>query len=323
MRGASILPIAALGLALAGCETSPRTIGSFGVPPVVGNTTSFSRQLADLPPPARRLALAVYDFPDLTGQNKANEKYPDYSKAVTQGAASMVINALKTAGSGAWFKVVERNRLDELLKERKLITATYSALGMDWKQVIKSLEFADYIVTGGIVAYDAGITAGGIGATYLGIGPTVNFRRDLVTINLRLVSITDGSIVRSIDSSRTIYSITPEVNVSRYVSVGNLLELHAGVTTSEATQVAVREAIEAGVLELIREGQATGLWSANPKEPKSFGRVAGLRGSSGPGAEYPPEHAAEISARPRTDGNTGPTRPDPQDPLFKLRTGQQ
>lgn len=311
--------VASLGLA--GCHTS-RTAGSFGIEPVTGNTTSISRKLADLPTPRRRLSLAVYDFPDLTGQNKANEKYPDYSKAVTQGAASMVINALQTAGGGSWFKVVEQNRLDELLRERKLITATYSALGMDWKQVIKSLEFADYIVTGGIVAYDAGITSGGIGATYLGIGPSVNFRRDLVSVNLRLVSVTDGSVLRSIDSSRTVYSFTPSVSVHRYVSIGSLLDIQTGVTSSEATQVAVREAIEAAVLELIREGEQTGLWAANPKEPKSFGRVP-LRAAAAAERPFPPEYAADRSFRLRVDDDSSAApKPNPEDPLFKLRVGQ-
>lgn len=316
-----LYPALALTVTLGACQTD-RHAGSFGVEPVVGHTTSIAKRLADLPAPRRRLALAVYDFPDLTGQNKANEKYPDYSKAVTQGAASMVINALKTAGSGSWFKVVERNRLEEVLRERKLITATYSALGLDWKQVIKSLEFADYIVTGGIVAYDAGITSGGVGATYLGIGPTVNFRRDLVTVNLRLVSVTDGSVLRSIDSSRTVYSVTPAVSVHRYVSVGNLLDVQAGVTASEATQVAVREAIEAAVLELIRDGERSGLWSANPKEPASFGRVPGLRTAGRAEREFPPEHAAERGYRLRLYDDAGPPKLNPEDPLFKLRVGQ-
>lgn len=310
-------PVAAFCLALAGCQTA-RNPGSFGVPPVVGNTTAIAKRLMQLPPPPRRVAVAVYDFPDLTGANKANPSYADYSKAVTQGAAAMVTNALQSAGEGSWFRVVERNRLDDLLKERKLITATYSALGLDWKQVIKSLEFADYLVTGGIVAYDSGITSGGVGATYLGIGPSVNFRRDLVSINLRLVSVTDGTVLRSVDSSRTVYSVTPAVNVTRYVSVGNLLEVQAGVTMAEATQVAVREAIEAAVLELIREGQATKLWATNPKDTATLGRAPKAKLAEG---SYPPEHAAERTVAERA-AESAP-RPNPEDPLFKLRLGQQ
>ncbi|HEX8663772.1 MAG TPA: CsgG/HfaB family protein [Beijerinckiaceae bacterium] len=314
-----LLLAAALSFALAGCQT-PEGAGSFGVRPVIGNATPISARLAELPPPPRQVTVAVYDFPDLTGANKPNDRYADYSKAITQGAASIAIDALKSAGGGAWFKVVERNRLDDLLRERKLITATYSALGQDWRTVIRSLKFADYIVTGGIVSYDAGITAGGVGATYLGLGGTVNYRRDLVSINLRLVSVTDGSVVRSITSSRVVYSVTPALNVTRYVSFGDLLSVQAGVTSSEATQVAVREAIEAAVYELIREGEASGLWAANPKDGEAESLPA-LRAS--PPLEYvmPPEYPAERSAE-RPPREPPPRKILPGDPLFHLRGGR-
>lgn len=306
MKSPLLLAVLAVTLGVGGCQTG-RNAGSFGIQPVVGNPTSLSDSLARLPPPPRRLTVAVYDFPDLTGANKANEKYPDYSKAITQGAAAIVIDALKTAGSGSWFKVVERNRLDDLLRERKLITATYSALGQDWRPVIKSLEFADYIVTGGIVGYDAGITAGGVGATYLGLGPTVNYRRDLVSVSLRLVSVTDGSVVRSINSSRVIYSVTPAVNLTRYVSVGSLLSVQAGVTSSEATQVAVREAIEAAVFELIREGRDTGLWQINPRMSRPS------RGFRPQSPRLVPTWPIPPSTRPSPSlPGTGPTRASPR-----------
>ena len=314
-----LLLVAALSFALAGCQT-PGAVGSFGVTPVIGNATPISARLAELPPPPRQVTVAVYDFPDLTGANKPNDRYADYSKAITQGAASIAIDALKSAGGGTWFKVVERNRLEDLLRERKLITATYSALGQDWRTAIRSLKFADYIVTGGIVSFDAGITAGGIGATYLGLGGTVNYRRDLVSINLRLVSVTDGSVVRSITSSRVVYSVTPALNVTRYVSFGDLLSVQAGVTSSEATQVAVREAIEAAVYELIREGEATGLWAANPKDGEPEPRMA-IRPS--PPLEYvmPPEFQAERSAGSPAH-EPPPRKILPGDPLFHMRGGQ-
>src|SRR5215216_4837247 len=78
------------------------------------------------PPPPRPITVAVYEFPDQTGQNRPNPTYADYSRAVTQGAASVVAEALNRAGGGAWFKVAERSRLENLLRERKLIRDTYT-----------------------------------------------------------------------------------------------------------------------------------------------------------------------------------------------------
>ena len=53
--------------------------------------------LLDGPP----MTVAVYGFIDKTGQNKPNEKLALFSKAVTQGAETFLIKALKDSKN--WF----------------------------------------------------------------------------------------------------------------------------------------------------------------------------------------------------------------------------
>ena len=78
-------------------------------------------ELLNLPPAKEKPIVAVYKFQDLTGQRKQLDQYASFSTAVTQGADAMLIDALKTAGGGTWFRVVERTGLDHLVRERQII----------------------------------------------------------------------------------------------------------------------------------------------------------------------------------------------------------
>ena len=73
------------------------------------------------PPKGEKVVVAVYQFLDKTGQRKYRDNFSDFSTAVTQGAETLLIDALKTAGKGEWFRVVERTNIDALVKERQII----------------------------------------------------------------------------------------------------------------------------------------------------------------------------------------------------------
>ena len=82
-----------------------------------------SNDLANLPPAKNKPVIAVYrdSFQDLTGQRKSSDTIASFSTAVTQGASHILVEALRDAGKGNWFVVVERGGLDNLTKERQLI----------------------------------------------------------------------------------------------------------------------------------------------------------------------------------------------------------
>ena len=114
-----------LGIILAGCATNKEYEIYKGKAPYVEGTTTSVR-LANIPDLDNQpiITIAVYRFTDQTGQRKPSTKFSQLSTAVTQGASIFVIDALKKVSGGDWFQVVEREGLDNLVKERQLIRST-------------------------------------------------------------------------------------------------------------------------------------------------------------------------------------------------------
>jgi len=243
---------------LAACATSNEPLVS--TPATAIEATAVSSLVNQLPPPPSPVFVAVYDFPDLTGQYKPSTKFAEYSKAVTQGADAILVDVLQNAGNGKWFEVVERRGLTNILKERQLIGATRQQFLGAGAQPLPPLTFAGMLFEGGIVAYESNVTTGGLGAKYLGIGADTQFRTDVVTINLRAVSVQSGKLLRSVTTTKRLYSTSLRGSVFKYVGLNELLELEAGVTQNQPAQLAVREAIEYAVYSLILEGAEKGLW---------------------------------------------------------------
>lgn len=214
-----------------------------------------------LPPPANgKVVAAVYSFTDKTGQRKPSEKLANISFAVTQGAETWVINALQDVGQGQWFKVVERVGLDNLAKERQIIRQARDSVG-DTNQLPPML-FAGILIEGGITGYDSNVLTGGAGIRYLGIGPYTEYRQDIVTVSMRAVSVQTGEVLLSVSTTKTIISTGSNITVFKFYDMGTQsLEAEAGNTVNEPVNYAVRTAIEAAVVELIKEGERKKFWS--------------------------------------------------------------
>ncbi|MHB2205592.1 CsgG/HfaB family protein [Methylobacterium sp. CM6257] len=251
---------AAALLSVAACAPGSWLNDPLAGAPTVTPPSATGLNLGSLPPPARSIDIAVYNFPDLTGQNKPNDNIAEYSRAVTQGGAAFVVDALRRAGNGTWFRVVERSGLADVLQERQLIRATRTEFSPENAKPLPPVRFAGLIVEGGILAYDANTITGGLGARYLGIGGDVKYRRDEVTVGMRIVSVQTGEVLDSVTVTKTIYSVALDSSTYRYTALNKLLAVDAGITRNEPTQMAVREAIELAVYSTIMEGVKRGLW---------------------------------------------------------------
>jgi curli production assembly/transport component CsgG len=183
---------------------------------------------------------------------------------VTQGGVEMVIDALKTAGDGTWFRVVERNGIDALIRERQIIRSArqeYASATGDDPKGIQPLLFAGMIIEGGIIGYDTNIKTGGTGARTLGIGYARQYRQDVVTISMRAVSVLTGEVLLNVQTRKTLLSYGSGGDVFRFVEQGTqLIEIEDGVGNNESVTYATRTAIEAAVLELIYQGHHRGFW---------------------------------------------------------------
>lgn len=227
------------------------------------------RKLRYLPPSESMPVVAVYNFTDQSGQRKSQDGVASFSTAVTQDPKSLLIDALKAAGAqdnpkGTWFRVVERGvGLDNLVRERQIVRSTREQYQSEEKpaQQVQPLLFAGMILEGGVVGYDTNVETGGNGARYLGIGTTNQFRRDSVTVSLRAVSTLTGEVILNVQTYKTILSTGMAGDVFRFLDMDTkLLELESGMTQNESVTYAVRSAIEAAVLSLIKQGDERGYW---------------------------------------------------------------
>lgn len=225
------------------------------------STTAVHKHLVSLPPPEKKIVAAVYQFADRTGQYRYSPNVATQSRAVTQGAASMLIKALEDSG---WFIPIEREGLNRLLKEREMINETrknYKDKQGKSLPPLPPLLCAGVILEGGIISYDTNLITGGFGAKYFGLGGHIEHRKDQVTIYLRVASVESGKILKSVSTTKTILSKEVQLGIFRYVSLRKLLEAETGLTTNEPPQMCVLEAIEKAVLSLIIEGILDEIWA--------------------------------------------------------------
>lgn len=241
---------------LAACSAVQEPIGLATAAQMTPATPS-TRDLVNLPPPKGKVVVAVYGFRDQTGQYKPS---PDssFSTSVTQGATSMLVKALKDSG---WYTPVERESLQELLTERRIVRALDGSQPDSAPEIlIPALMPASILVDGGIVSYESNVRTGGAGARFLGVGLSTQYRVDQVTIALRSIDIRTGRVLQTVSTTKTIFSYEIKPSVFKFVNYKDLLEIEAGITSNEPAQLSVKEAIEAAVIHLTIQGLKDKNW---------------------------------------------------------------
>ncbi|HEX8039140.1 MAG TPA: CsgG/HfaB family protein [Chryseosolibacter sp.] len=232
----------------------------------LGAETPQFEELVSLPAPKEKIVAAVYKFRDQTGQYKLSDVGASWSTAVTQGSTSILLRAVEESG---WFIPIERESLSNLLNERKIIRSSRASYGQEENKeqpLLPPLLFAGILLEGGIVSFDSNVLTGGAGARYFGAGASTEYREDRVTIYLRAVSTSNGRILKTVYTSKTILSQKIDVGFFRFVKVKRLLEAETGFTYNEPGEMAIKEAIEKAVISLVAEGIKDGLWAT--KDPK-------------------------------------------------------
>lgn len=233
--------------------------------------TAVSAKLRFFPKPKQKIIAGVYSSSDLTGQYKQKEGATSFSTAVTQAGATILTKALNDSG---WFETIERENLNNLLTERKIIKQTRSTFlknnpGKQFKDTLPALLYAPIILESCIASYDTNVITGGIGLKYFGAGGSALSQVDQISYYLRAVSVRNGKHLLQVRTNKTILSRSMDLGFFRFVRFKRLLEAEAGVTTNEPTQMCVLEAIEKAVLDLIIEGILSGVWELeNPDDIK-------------------------------------------------------
>lgn len=266
-----IIDLIMMVILLAGC--GGRLVS---LPATMTYDTAVHRDLISLPLPKKKIYATVYEFSDQSGQYKDDDNFTN-STAVTQGATSMLIKALEDSG---WFVVVEREGINDLFTERKIIRSTRAEYEAEMARnkikneedipPLSALKYASVFFRGGIIAYETNVSTGGFAARYFGIGGSTEYRSHQVTICLRIVSADDGVVLGSYFTTKSIASKEVDFSTFRYVERKKLLELNMGVTGNEPVQMCVREAIEKAVVNMILEGILKKGWVvSNPDDVKT------------------------------------------------------
>ena len=187
--------------------------------------------LTHLPAPQGRIFVSVYNIQDETGQFKP---YPasNFSTAVPQSATAMLVSALKDS---KWFIPLERQGLQNLLNERKIIRAAQEngSVAINNQRPLASLVAANILIEGSIIGYESNVKSGGIGARYFGIGASTQYQLDQIAVNLRAVDVNTGEVLSSVNTSKTILSYEVQAGVFRFIDYQRLLEGELGYTTNE------------------------------------------------------------------------------------------
>jgi curli production assembly/transport component CsgG len=263
------LIITGLILLLSGCAVTHKNaaalLGPSGDSSKLTPRASTYQDLVTLPAPKGKIVATVYNFRDQTGQYKPAPA-SSFSTSVTQGATAMLISAMNDSG---WFIPLEREGLQNILTERKIIRAALkkpNAPSNNNKE-LPSLLAANILLEGGIIAYESNIQTGGAAARYFGIGAAEQYRVDQVTVNLRAIDIRSGQILHSVMTTKSIMSREVTSGVFRFIEFKRLLEMEAGTTTNEPEQLCVLSAIESALIHLIADGVKNNSWALkNPDD---------------------------------------------------------
>lgn len=256
-----LLTVLLLSQTLVGCAILQSTGVTETKPEVT--KSMMKKEFDAIPPPAanKPISVAVYSFQDKTGQRRPTPNVASLSTAVTQGGETFLIQALQNVGQGRWFDVVERVGIDNLTKERLIIRQMREAYEGSSAKQLMPMQFAGMIIEGGIIGYDSSTNSGGMGHRYLGIGKQTQWTQDVVTVSLRAVSVNTGKVLMSVTVQKTILSSADSISAFKFFDAGTkAFEAEAGLTINEPGTYAVKSAVEAGVVELIKEGQRKGIW---------------------------------------------------------------
>lgn len=261
MRNVMIIAIALVSVILAGCGGVVSTVSQPAE--LYQPETVTHSALLSIPEAKEPIVAAVYKFEDKTGQYKPSpgNTTSSFSRAITQGAASILVEALQNSG---WFTIVEREGLNNLYEERKIIRST--RMEHNDQTPVPPMLYAGVLLEGGVISYDTDVMTSGFGVKWFGTGGSAQVRKDQITVYLRVISVKNGRVLKSVSTTKTIYSKMIDLGTYKFVKYNRLLEVETGYSKNEPTHLCLNDAIEKAVFSLVIEGILDGLWELKNSE---------------------------------------------------------
>jgi curli production assembly/transport component CsgG len=209
-------------------------------------------------PISQKLIVGVYSFTDQTGQRAVLDRQTSsMSSAIPQGLSSLLVQELKLAGGGEWYRVVERESIQDIINERRIVS---SALGENAEEQLPQWLLPGLILTGGAVSYDRKIYDNFKGFGISSINSNSQVQSDQVGIILRAVSVQTGEVLESVYASKEVLSQVNGVSGLKILNT-TTMAFEAGTASNEPVSLAVRKAIASAIFELTKRGIENDWWA--------------------------------------------------------------
>ena len=265
-RTAKPLAVIACLAALTGCVQDPLPSA---LPQVVA-----TEEITLPPPPPRALTVGVYNCIDTSGQRRPTGVAQELSTAVPMDCTPYLVEAIRSLRPGYVF-LVERQHVDELLRERQLATLALNSLpnatatgGQEMSggaassgdsarspRRLNTLRVAEILLVGQVSAYDRSTREVTGGAAMGGLGGSGTMVTDVITFSLRGVAVQTGEILGQTSVTKSITSLKVGAHLTRIFST-NVMDLEFGGAGNEpvglALHAAVRSALSRGDATLLR-----------------------------------------------------------------------
>lgn len=264
----------ASSLALVGCVDDG--------PPSATPTVLQDEPIVLPPPPARALTVGVYSCVDTTGQRRPTGLPEELSTAVPVDCSPYMIEAIQDLRPGYVF-LVEREHVDELLRERQLATlalnmaagntataapavanaapavATAHTVSLPVRR-LATLRVAEILLIGQVVAYDRATKEVGGGVAIGGIGGDGTLVTDLITFSLRAVAVQTGQVLGQTTATKSVTSLRLAGHATQIYST-SVLQSELGAAGNEPVGLALRAAVRGALESLIEAGIKDGWWA--------------------------------------------------------------
>lgn len=246
----------ALVVSLTGCS-----VPDLQKMPSLIDKQSILETVPALPPyEGEPLVVRVYSFLDQFGQRSVSDNGgSSISTVLPQGLSSILVQELQRAGDGSWFRVVERDNVEALITERRIVVAS---LPEGQGSQLTPLLLPGIILTGGAVSYDRSVSQNLRGLGISSVNGVKEVVTDQVSFILRAISVKNGEVLASVHAHKSIMSARSGIS-GMYILNNGVLELKLGGAANEPVSLAVRLAMAAAVLELTHDGIQKGWWSGN------------------------------------------------------------
>lgn len=230
------------------------------------------------PPPKRALTAGVYNCIDTTGQRRPTGASQELSTAVPLDCTPYLIEAIRSLSPG-YITLVERQHVDELLRERQLATLALNSPPPAANSAeapakpggaprpppvpqrrLATLRVAEVLLIGQVVAYDRSTKEAAGGLAINGVGGDGTWVTDLVTFSLRAVAVQTGEVLGQTTATKSITSLRVAGHVTKIYST-SILEFELGGAENEPVGLALRAAVHSALGALIKQGIRENWWT--------------------------------------------------------------